>query len=81
MTTTRGESLAEVVRDLSDDGVQVNVTALFTPAQVREITAAVAERRAELPLGLRRADRRHRPRPVPIMREALEIMRAAPARS
>src|SRR3954447_2940826 len=43
VTTTRGESLAEVVRDLSSDGVQVNVAALFPPAQVTAITAAVAD--------------------------------------
>jgi transaldolase len=78
VTTTRGESLAEVVRDLSLDGVQVNVTALFLPAQVEEITAAVADgapscisvfagRIADTGLD-----------PVPIMRESLQIMQAAP---
>lgn len=78
VTTTRGESLAEVVRDLSADGVQVNVTALFTPAQVREITAAVA---AGAPSYLsvfagRIADTGRDP--IPIMRQALEIMGDAP---
>ena len=82
VTTTRGESLADVVRDLSADGVQVNVTALFTPAQVREITAAVADGRPELPVGLRRADRRHRPRPDPDhARGAGDHARGARARS
>ena len=78
VTTTRGESLADVVRDLSADGVQVNVTALFTPAQVREITAAVADG-APSYLSVfagRIADTGRDP--VPIMREALEIMREAP---
>jgi transaldolase len=43
VTTTSGESLAPLVRELSEDGVQVNVTALFTTAQVELITSAVAD--------------------------------------
>ena len=34
VTTTNGESMAPLVRELSEGGVQVNVTALFTTAQV-----------------------------------------------
>jgi transaldolase len=41
ITTTKGESMARLVRELSEDGVQVNVTALFTTAQVELITEAV----------------------------------------
>ena len=54
--------MAPLVRELVEDGVQVNVTALFTTAQVELITEAVRGRRAELRLGLRRADRRRRRR-------------------
>jgi transaldolase len=43
ITTTRGESMAPLVRELSEDGVQVNVTALFTTAQVELITEAVRD--------------------------------------
>lgn len=43
VTTTTGESMAPLVRELSEDGVQVNVTALFTTAQVELITAAVKD--------------------------------------
>jgi transaldolase len=43
VTTTGGTSTATLVRELSEDGVQVNVTALFTTAQVELITAAVAD--------------------------------------
>jgi transaldolase len=43
VTTTTGESLAPLVRELSEAGVQVNVTALFTTAQVEVITAAVKD--------------------------------------
>ena len=60
------------------DGVQVNVTALFTPRQVSEITAAVADGAPSCisVFAGRIADTGRDP--VPIMREALEIMRAAP---
>jgi transaldolase len=78
VTTTRGESLADVVRELSHDGVQVNVTALFTPRQVEAITAAVAD---GAPSNIsvfagRIADSGRDP--LPIMRESLAIMQAAP---
>jgi transaldolase len=43
VTTTAGESMAALVRELSEDGVKVNVTALFTTAQVELITAAVKD--------------------------------------
>lgn len=43
VTTTFGESMAPLVRELSEGGVKVNVTALFTTAQVELITAAVKE--------------------------------------
>ena len=63
ITTTSGVSMAPLVRELSEDGVQVNVTALFTAAQVELITAAVADGAPSLHLGLRRPDRRRRDRP------------------
>jgi transaldolase len=43
VTSTKGESMASLVRELSEEGVKVNVTALFTTAQVELITAAVAD--------------------------------------
>jgi transaldolase len=43
VTTTKGESMAPLVRELSEGGVKVNVTALFTTAQVELITAAVKD--------------------------------------
>jgi transaldolase len=43
VTTTTGESMAPLVRELSEAGIQVNVTALFTTAQVELITAAVKD--------------------------------------
>jgi transaldolase len=78
VTTTGGESLAGVVRELSAEGVQVNVTALFLPAQVEAITAAVADGAPSCisVFAGRIADSGRDP--IPIMRESLEIMKAAP---
>jgi transaldolase len=78
VTTTDGTSMAPLVRELSEDGVKVNVTALFTPAQVEEITMAVAEGAPSYisVFAGRIADAGVDP--VPVMRECIEIMRAAP---
>lgn len=43
VTSTSGESMASLARELSEDGIKVNVTALFTTAQVELISAAVAD--------------------------------------
>ncbi len=43
VTTTEGESLAPLVRELSEDGVQVNVTALMTTGQVEVVATALAD--------------------------------------
>ena len=42
VTNTRGESSAMLVRTLSHDGVQINVTAIMTLDQVDEVARAVA---------------------------------------
>jgi transaldolase len=78
VTTTGGESLAALVRELSEDGLKVNVTALFTTAQVELITAAVKD---GAPSNLsvfagRIADAGIDP--VPIMERSLEIIADAP---
>jgi transaldolase len=78
VSTTGGESMAPLVRELSESGVQVNVTALFTTAQVELITEAVkdgapsyisvfAGRIADAGID-----------PVPIMQRAVGIMVDAP---
>jgi transaldolase len=78
VSNTQGESMADVAGSLSNEGVKVNVTAMFTPRQVEEITAAVADG-APSYLSVfagRIADAGVEP--VPILQEALSIMRAAP---
>jgi transaldolase len=78
ITTTTGEPLAALIRELSEDGVKINVTALFTTAQVELITAAVmdgAPSNISVFAG-RIADAGVDP--VPIMVRSLEIMEQAP---
>lgn len=78
VTTTTGESMAPLVRELSEDGVQVNVTALFTTAQVELITAAVKDGAPSYisVFAGRIADAGVDP--VPIMAKAVDIMVDAP---
>jgi transaldolase len=78
VSNTRGESMADLAGALSGEGIKVNVTALFTPRQVAQIADAVADG-APSYLSVfagRIADAGVDP--VPIMREALDIMAAAP---
>ncbi|MDQ6744948.1 MAG: transaldolase [Actinomycetota bacterium] len=78
VSTTGGDSMAPLVRELSESGVKVNVTALFTTAQVELITEAVkggapsyisvfAGRIADAGID-----------PVPLMARAVDIMVGAP---
>jgi transaldolase len=78
ITTTSGESMVPLVRELSESGVKVNVTALFTTAQVELVTEAV---RQGAPSYLsvfagRIADAGIDP--VPIMARSVDIMVDAP---
>jgi transaldolase len=78
VTTTRGEPLALLVRELSEGGIKVNVTALLTVAQVRLITVAVRDGAPSYisVFAGRIADAGTDP--VPIMSRAVEIMLDAP---
>src|SRR5581483_6813023 len=78
VSTTDGESMAPLVRELSESGVQVNVTALFTTAQVELITEAVKDGAPSYisVFAGRIADAGVDP--VPIMKRSVDIMLAAP---
>jgi transaldolase len=78
ITTTTGESTAALVRELSEDGVKVNVTALFTTAQVELVTTAVSDGAPSYisVFAGRIADAGVDP--VPIMTRAVEIVARAP---
>lgn len=78
VTTTAGESLAALAHELSQEGVKVNVTALFTSAQVEAITESVKDGAPSYisVFAGRIADAGVDP--LPIMAESLQIMAAAP---
>jgi transaldolase len=78
VTTTSGQSLAPLARELSESGIKINVTAIFTTTQIERMTAAVKDG-APSCLSIfagRIADTGVDP--VPIMSESLQIMRQAP---
>jgi len=78
ITTTGGESMAPLVRELSEDGVQVNVTAMFTTAQVELITAAVKDGAPSYQSVFAGRIADAGVDPVPIMANAVEVMKEAP---
>lgn len=78
ITTTSGESMAPLVRELSEDGVQVNVTAMFTTAQVEMITAAVKDGAPSYQSVFAGRIADAGVDPVPIMANAVEVMKEAP---
>lgn len=78
ITTTAGESMAPLVRELSEDGVQINVTAMFTTAQVELITAAVKDGAASYQSVFAGRIADAGVDPMPIMARSVEIMREAP---
>jgi len=78
VTTTSGEPMAPLVRELSEDGVKINVTAVFTTAQVELLTEAVKDGAASYisVFAGRIADAGIDP--VPLMARAVGIMVEAP---
>ncbi len=78
VTNTRRESAARLVRKLSGAGVKLNITALMTLSQVREITEVLA---SDTPAYIsvfagRIADTGRDP--VPLMTAAVELMKLKP---
>lgn len=78
VTNTKGISSAPLIRTLAKDGIKLNVTAILTVAQVREVTNALnpevpaivsvfAGRIADTGLD-----------PLPIMKDCLQIVRSRP---
>jgi transaldolase len=80
ITDTKGAASTALVRELSHAGVKLNVTAICTLEQVRETAAALAGGAPSVVsvFAGRIADTGRDP--VPLMREALGICRAADAR-
>jgi transaldolase len=80
VTNTRGEPSTDLIRELSAAGVKLNVTALCTVDQVRAVSAALAGGAPSVisVFAGRIADTGRDP--IPLMREALAICRAADRR-
>lgn len=78
ITNTQRVSCGDLVRRLSHDGIKVNVTALMTVNQVREIVACLhpATPSCVSVFAGRIADTGRDP--IPVMTEALEVMRGLP---
>lgn len=78
VTDTRGAPTYELVQSLSQSGIKVNVTAIMTLGQVREIAAAIAGGAPGYVsvFAGRIADTGRDP--VPIMADAVEILKASP---
>ncbi len=79
ITNTLGESTAELISRLSHSGIKVNVTALMTLEQVREVTDVLAGGAPSCVsvFAGRIADTGRDP--VPMMAEAVEYLRPHPA--
>jgi transaldolase len=78
VTDTRGRSTAAVVKELTDSGVHVNVTALMTLSQVEAVTATLAGGcRAVISVFAGRVADTGRD-PLPLMRTALETIAPYP---
>jgi transaldolase len=78
VTDTKGASSAPVIRRLAADGIHLNVTALMTPEQVREVGYALADGAPSYVsvFAGRIADAGIDP--IPIMQESLQILSAWP---
>jgi transaldolase len=78
VTNTRGESACPLIERLAAAGVKLNVTALMTVPQVRAASAALKDRALSyISLFAGRVADTGRD-PVPLMSEALEVMRPYP---
>ncbi len=76
VTDTKREPMRDLIRRLSSDGIQVNVTAVLALEQVREVGKALEGGAAScVSLFAGRVADTGRD-PMPMMREALEILRA-----
>jgi len=78
VTNTSGEFTGRVIKALSGDAIKLNITAILTLDQVRWVSEALSETTQAIVsvFGGRIADTGREP--VPIMREALQILRSRP---
>ena len=80
VTTSRGESLAPLVRELSEAGIKVNVTALMTPNQVDVIARSLRDGAPSCVSVFAGRIADAGVEPLPIMSQSLELLESiAPA--
>lgn len=78
VTNTKGESAVPTVKKLADAGVKLNVTALMTLTQVKEVADALKDGPpSNISVFAGRIADTGRD-PLPLMKEALDIMKVAP---
>ena len=78
VTNTRKEFSGELIRELSDDGVTVNVTAILTLDQVRRVTAALSPKTPAIVSVFAGRIADTGVDPVPLMAEAVKILKTRP---
>ena len=78
ITNSKGDSTTQVIQELSSRGVSLNITAILTTEQVKNVIQALHENsKAFISVFAGRIADTGRD-PIPLMEEALEIMRAKP---
>jgi transaldolase len=78
VTNTKGVSTARVMRSLSSSGVQVNVTAVFTIPQVKEIIGSLAADTPSIISIFAGRIANAGVDPMPIMKKAVELAKPLP---
>lgn len=78
VTNTRKEFAGDLIRDLSSEGIVVNVTAIMTLDQVRRVTEALSPNTKAIVSVFAGRIADTGVDPVPLMAEAVKIMRARP---
>ena len=78
ITNTKGVSSAALIRKLSAEGIPLNVTAILTAAQVREVASALAVKTPSIVSVFAGRIADSGVDPMPIMRECVRILRDRP---
>ncbi len=78
ITNTKGESCVPLIGRLSSEGVQVNVTAVFTPEQVCNVTEVLAPQTPAIVSVFAGRIADTGVDPVPMMRDAVKTLRTTP---
>jgi transaldolase len=78
VTNTKKEFAGDLIRELSEDGVAVNVTAILTLDQVRRVTACLSPKTPAIVSVFAGRIADTGVDPVPLMAEAVQILTARP---